>query len=229
MDQSPLLEVKNLSKHYQKNGRIINAVKNINFHVKTGEILGLVGESGSGKSTISKMIILLEKPTTGEILFKGNNILQMSRDQTRILRRQMQIVFQNPYSSLNPRMNLQQILNEPLDIHQLYIGNKRAERIKDLLHMVGLENHHLNRYPHQFSGGQRQRICIARALAVEPQFLICDEPLSALDLSVQAQIINLLRQCQKELGLAMLFISHDLAAVDMLADRIITTEIPIQN
>lgn len=215
-----MLEITNVSKHYQRGRSLFTAVNNLSLQVQPREIMGLVGESGSGKSTLAKMIVMLEQPSKGEIFFNNQNLLKLDYNKKLEMRRHIQIIFQNPYGALNPRMTLLQILNEPLDIHQLYTGSSRSKRIEDLLHMVGLTKNHLNRYPHQFSGGQHQRICIARALAVEPTFLVCDEPLSALDLSVQAQIINLLRKCQKELGLTMLFISHDLAAVDMLADRV---------
>lgn len=213
----PLLEVAHVTKKYRQ-GHI--AVNNLSLQVQPNEIMGLVGESGSGKSTLAKMVLMLEQPTEGKIYFNKQNLLELDRREKFLMRRHIQMIFQNPYGALNPRMTLQQILHEPLDIHQLFTGSSRFQRIKDLVYMVGLEENQLNRYPHQFSGGQLQRICIARALAVEPSLLVCDEPLSALDLSIQAQIIHLLRKCQKELGLTLLFISHDLAAVDMLADRV---------
>lgn len=218
--RQPLLKIANVYKHYQRGSSCFAAVNRLSLQIQPREILGLVGESGSGKSTLAKMIVMLEAPSEGDIYFNGLNLFQLSKKKKLELRRHIQIVFQNPSSALNPRMTLQQILDEPLDIHHLFVGPARSKRIEDLIHMVGLEKSHLNRYPHQFSGGQQQRICIARALAVEPSLLVCDEPLSALDLSIQAQIINLLRKCQKELGLTMLFISHDLAAIDMLADRV---------
>lgn len=217
---SPLLKITNLSKHYKRRKSFITAVNKLSLDIQSHEILGLVGESGCGKSSLAKMILMLEQPSEGEIFFDHQNLLKLDRRAKLAMRRQIQIVFQNPYNALNPRMTLQQILNEPLDIHHLFPGPARSKRIDDLLEMVGLEKNQLQRYPHQFSGGQLQRICIAQALAVEPRLLVCDEPLSALDLSVQAQIINLLRKCQKDLGLTLLFISHDLAAVDMLADRV---------
>ncbi len=219
-DEQPLLKIENVTKKYRRGKAAFTAVNNVSLQIQTKEILGLVGESGSGKSTLAKMLVLLEEPSEGEIFFNNQNLFSFDRKAKLAIRRQIQIVFQNPTSALNPRMTLQEILNEPLDIHRLFTGIVRSKRIEELMDMVGLEKSHLNKYPHQFSGGQQQRICIARALAVEPSFLICDEPLSALDLSIQAQIINLLRKCQKELGLTMLFISHDLAAVDMLADRV---------
>lgn len=216
MPLNPLLNIVEVSKQYRHQ----LAVNSFSLQVYPNEILGLVGESGSGKSTLAKMVMMIEKPSSGSIYFNGINLLQLnSRERTK-MRRQLQMIFQNPSTALNPRMTLQQILNEPLDIHHLYMGTARNKRIHSLLDMVGLTQGHLSRYPFQFSGGQHQRICIARALAVEPLLLVCDEPLASLDLSIQAQIINLLRLCQKELNLALLFISHDLAAVDMLADRV---------
>lgn len=215
-----LLEIKNVSKNYHRGRAVFSAVKKLSLQIQPGEIMGLVGESGCGKSTLARMVMMLEQPSEGDIYFAKQNIFKIDHSQKLRMRRHIQIVFQNPYNALNPRMTLQQILNEPLDIHQLFTGYLRSKRIDDLIEMVGLEKKHLNCYPHQFSGGQLQRICIAQALAVEPRLLVCDEPLSALDLLIQAQIINLLRKCQKELGLALLFISHDLAAVDMLADRV---------
>lgn len=218
---NPFLEVRNLSKHYKKEGKKFHVLNDVSFHLQSGETLGLIGESGSGKSTIAKILMHLESASSGEIFFEQRNILTFKKEQIRDLKRHIQIVFQNPFSALNPRMNLKQIIEEPLDIHQLHLGDKRRERIEELLSIVGLDHHQLVRFPHQLSGGQRQRVCIARALAVEPRLLICDEPLSALDLSVQAQIINLLRRCQQKLGLSMLFISHDLAAVELLSDRVL--------
>lgn len=216
----PLLEILNVSKSYRQKKATITAVNNLSLQICPGEILGLVGESGCGKSTLAKMILMLEQPSSGEIFYKQQNLFQLDRRSKLEIRRQLQIIFQNPYSALNPRMTLQQILHEPLDIHRLFVEREtRTKRIEELLERVGLEKNQLNRYPHQFSGGQRQRICIARALAIEPKFLVCDEPLSALDLSIQAQIIDLLKMCQRDLGLSMLFISHDLAAVNRLADR----------
>jgi ABC-type glutathione transport system ATPase component len=217
-----MLEINEVSKHYQKGKTLVKAVQKVSFKINKHQIMGLVGESGCGKSTLAKMILMLEKPTEGEILFNSQNLFKLDRRQKQEIRRQIQIVFQNPYSALNPRMTLQQILSEPLDILHLFTGASRINRIEELIHMIGLEKCHLQRYPHQFSGGQRQRICIARALAVEPSFLVCDEPLSALDLTTQVQIIELLKKCQKELGLTMLFISHDLAAVDALCDQVVS-------
>lgn len=220
ISMKPLLLVENVSKYYKRKKTLFGAVKNVTLQIYPGEILGLVGESGCGKSTLAKMILMLEQPTEGEIFFKDQNLFNLDYSAKLALRRHLQIIFQDPYSALNPRMTLQQILCEPLDIHHLYTGPSRSKRIKKLIHMVGLEENQLNRYPHQFSGGQRQRICIARALAVEPTLLICDEPLSALDVLIQAQIIQLLKKCKQELGLTLVFISHDLAAVNMLADRV---------
>lgn len=216
----PLLRLENLSKYYKGKKSLFTAVKNVSLTIQPKEIVGLVGESGCGKSTLAKMVLMLEKPSEGKIFFNNQDLLNLDNSTKLAIRRHIQIIFQNPYSALNPRMTLQQILSEPLDIHQLFTGSLRSKRIEELIHMVGLEKSHLNRYPHQFSGGQRQRICIARALAVEPTFLVCDEPLSALDVLIQAQIIQLLKRCQRELGLTLLFISHDLATVDMIADRV---------
>lgn len=219
MEIKPLIEVVKVSKCFYRKNTCFKAVQTLSMQIFSSETVGLVGESGSGKSTLAKMLLMLEPPSEGEIFFNGKNLSTLARQERQEIRQQIQIVFQNPYAALNPCMTLEQILNEPLDIHKLYMKSKRSKRIADLLYMVGLDKSQLNKYPHQFSGGQLQRICIARALAVEPRFLVCDEPLSALDVSIQAQIINLLKNCQKELGLTMLFISHDLAAVDLLADR----------
>lgn len=215
----PLLEIVDVSKNYGYRKSADLAVKKLSLKIYHEEIFGLVGESGSGKSTLAKMILMLEKPSEGQIFFNNRNIFQLSSCERKEMRKQIQIVFQNPYSALNPRMTLHQILNEPFEIHHLY-HKMRSKKIHDLIHMVGLEKNQLHRYPYQFSGGQRQRICIARALAVEPSLLVCDEPLSALDLPLQAQILHLLKDCQKNLGLTMLFISHDLAVVDMIADKV---------
>ncbi len=220
MASNPLLEITNVSKRYRRGKTQFTAVNGVSLKIQPKEIVGLIGESGCGKSTLAKMIAMLEKPCKGTICFNQHNLFEINANQRFEIRRQIQIIFQNPLTALDPRMTLQQILCEPLDIHSLFTGFTRYKRVNELIDMVGLERNHLNRYPSQFSGGQLQRICIARALAVEPTLLICDEPLSALDLSIQAQIINLLRKCQNEMGIAMLFISHDLAAVDMLADRV---------
>lgn len=225
MDQSNILEVRNLKKYFTVNtdfwGRptaCLKAVDDVSFCIRKGETLGLVGESGCGKSTTGRTIIHLYKPTAGEILFNGKNI--DSRSAEKQLRRDMQMIFQDPYASLNPRMTVGDIIGEPLDIHGLAKVNGRTERIVDLLQMVGLNPGHASRFPHEFSGGQRQRIGIARALAVEPSFIICDEPISALDVSIQAQVVNLLEHLQEKLGLTYLFIAHDLAMVKHISNRV---------
>jgi ABC-type oligopeptide transport system ATPase subunit len=213
---SCLVETKNLYKQF---GDFV-AVDDFNLQIYKGETLGLVGESGCGKSTVGKLIIRLLEPSSGAVLFDGIEIGKLSKTEMRQLRRRMQIIFQDPYSSLNPRLTIEEIIAEPLQIHQLHTGSRRKPKIQELFKMVGLNPDHLNRYPHEFSGGQRQRIGIARALAVEPEFLVCDEPLSALDVSIQAQIVNLLKALQKELGLTYLFIAHDLSMVEYFADRV---------
>ncbi|MCM0604590.1 MAG: dipeptide ABC transporter ATP-binding protein [Xanthomonadaceae bacterium] len=223
-----LLEVKNLVKSYSIKGGFfgrevgsVQAVSNVSFSIKKGETLGLVGESGCGKSTLGRTILRLIEPTAGQILFKGNDITKIGSGELRALRRSMQIIFQDPYASLNPRMTIESILTEPLEIHGLYGDREtKRKRVYDLLDMVGLRREAMGRYPHEFSGGQRQRICIARALAVSPEFIICDEPVSALDVSIQAQIINLLQDLQKQLGLTYLFIAHDLKVVEHISNRV---------
>lgn len=214
-NEETLLEVKNLSKFYALGKESIQAVKQVSFSIKKGRILGVVGESGSGKSTLGKMLLRLIKPTSGTIVFKGQDITS-SKDRS--LTKKMQMIFQDPYASLNPRMNIGDILAEPLHIH------KMKDRVDELLDLVGLPPNAKNRFPHEFSGGQRQRIGIARALALNPDFIVCDEPISALDVSIQAQIINLLLRLQKELGLTYLFIAHDLAMI-----RYISTEIAVMH
>lgn len=223
-----LLEVKNLHKRFPIKGGLfsreigaVNAVNNVSFKIKKGETLGLVGESGCGKSTLGRCILRLIEPTSGEVFFKGDDILKYDGDKMRELRRKMQIVFQDPYASLNPRMTVGSILSEPLTIHNLFTGKEeRKKRLLQLLDYVQMPKDALNKYPHEFSGGQRQRLCIARALAVEPEFLVCDEPVSALDVSVQAQVINLFMDLQKNLGLTYLFIAHDLKVVEFISDRV---------
>jgi oligopeptide transport system ATP-binding protein len=198
----------------------VKAVDGINFHVYRGETLGLVGESGCGKSTTGRAILQLYRPTAGHVLFQGQNLVKMKDNDLRPMRRQMQMIFQDPYASLNPRMTVGSIISEPLEVHN--IGNKpeRLERVRELLRVVGLNPYFINRYPHEFSGGQRQRIGVARALAVNPSFIVCDEPISALDVSIQAQIINLLEDLQEQFGLTYLFIAHDLSVVRHISDRI---------
>jgi oligopeptide transport system ATP-binding protein len=217
----PILEVRNLQKHFNLGGgNILKAVDGLNFAIQRGETFGLVGESGCGKSTAGRTIIRLYEATAGEVLFNGANVHQMSGKKLHSLRRDMQMVFQDPYASLNPRMTVGNIIAEGIDIHGLHKGSKRKERVQELLQAVGLNEEHAGRFPHEFSGGQRQRIGIARALAIEPQFIIADEPISALDVSVQAQVVNLFKKLQKEHGLTYLFIAHDLAMVKHISDRI---------
>ena len=223
-----LLEVKNLHKSFPLHGGIfgrqvgaVNAVSGVSFKIKKGTTLGLVGESGCGKSTLGRSLLRLLEPTRGDVFYEGENILEYNANRMRILRRKMQIIFQDPYASLNPRMTINNILSEPMDIHRLHKGkNERQKRLRELLDQVQLPSDILSKYPHEFSGGQRQRICIARALAVEPAFIVCDEPVSALDVSVQAQVVNLLMDLQKELGLTYLFISHDLKVVEYISDAV---------
>ncbi len=225
MAQHNILEVRNLKKYFPvrtdffgRPAAYLKAVDDVSFSMRKGETLGLVGESGCGKSTTGRTIIRLYKPTAGEVLFNGKAI--DSRAAEKQLRRCMQMIFQDPYASLNPRMTVGDIIGEPLDIHGLASGKERAERIAGLLDMVGLSPEHAHRFPHEFSGGQRQRIGFARALAVNPSFIICDEPISALDVSIQAQVVNLLERLQEELGLTYLFIAHDLAMVKHISNRV---------
>lgn len=216
-----LVEVKDLRKYFDIQHSTLKAIDGISFCLYKGETLGLVGESGCGKSTAGKTILRLYEPTSGSVLFKGKDIANLSKVKLKEIRKQMQIIFQDPYASLNPRMTVQDIIGEPIDIHKLAKGEARKKRIKELLELVGLNEEHMSRFPHEFSGGQRQRIGIARALAVEPDFIVCDEPISALDVSIQAQVVNLMKQLQEELGLTYLFIAHDLSMVRYISDRIL--------
>ena len=222
-----LLEVKNLVKHFVATrsafGRptaFVKAVDGVSFSVSAGETLALVGESGCGKSTVSRLVLRLIEPDQGDIRFEGRDLLAMGATELRAFRRDAQIIFQDPYASLNPRMTVGQILAEPLVLHDLVPAARRRERVEELLRLVGLEPRFARRYAHEFSGGQRQRIAIARALAVEPKLIICDEPVSALDVSIRSQILNLLGDLQARLGLAYIFVSHDLAVVKHIADRV---------
>jgi oligopeptide/dipeptide ABC transporter ATP-binding protein len=222
-----LLEVENLARRFVARrsmfGRptaFVNAVDGVSFTVEAGKTLAVVGESGCGKSTVSRLVLRLIEPDTGSLRFEGRDLLAMDVEQLRGFRREAQIIFQDPYASLNPRMTVNQILSEPLALHGLVPKAQRRARVEELLQLVGLEPRHARRYPHEFSGGQRQRIAIARALAVEPKLIICDEPVSALDVSIRSQILNLLRDLQNRLGLAYIFVSHDLAVVKHIADRV---------
>jgi peptide/nickel transport system ATP-binding protein len=216
-----LVEVRGLTKHFGRAPRIVHAVEDVDFDIAPGELLGLVGESGSGKSTIGRLLLRLLPVTAGVIKFQGCDISQLSERRLRPLRSQMQMVFQDPYASLNPRLRVRDIIGEALDAHALARGQARSDRIAQLLETVSLQPDHANRFPHEFSGGQRQRIGIARALAVEPRLIVADEPVSALDVSVQAQVLNLLQDLRQRFGLAMLFISHDLDVVELMCDRIV--------
>lgn len=220
MDKQPLLRVKNLNKHFSVGSKLLTAVSDVSFSINEGETLGLVGESGCGKSTIGKLILQLLEPTSGEIYFQDENITNCDQKRLKTLRRDLQIIFQDPITSLNPRMTIGEIIKEPLEIHQLYDKITREKKSRELLEMVGLPSFAINRYPHEFSGGQRQRIGIARALALKPKLIICDEPISALDVSIQAQIVNLLQSLQKEMKLTYLFIAHDLAIVQYISTRV---------
>ena len=224
----PLLVVQNLTKHFPiKKGFLIDrtidhvrAVDDVSFEIREGETLGLVGESGSGKSTTGYCILQLLKPTSGSVRFQGEELTKLRREALRSMRRQMQIVFQDPYASLNPRMTIGDIVGEPLVVHSLGTRQRRRRTVEELLEVVGFNPDFINRYPHEFSGGQRQRIGIARALALKPRLIVCDEPVSALDVSIQAQILNLLKDLQREFFLSYLFIAHDLAVVKGMSDRI---------
>jgi len=223
-----LLEVNGLTKRFPIKGGLlgrevgaVNAVNNVSFKIKRGETLGLVGESGCGKTTLGRSLLRLIEPSAGQVLFGGQDITRFDALQMREIRRKMQIIFQDPYASLNPRMTIGSILSEPMEIHGLFLGKtERQNRLYQLLDQVQLPKDALNKYPHEFSGGQRQRVCIARALAVEPEFIVCDEPVSALDVSVQAQVVNLLMDLQSELKLTYLFIAHDLKVVEYISNRV---------
>ncbi len=223
-----LVKVRNLKMHFpitqgiiiQRKVGAIRAVDGVTFDIRRGETLGLVGESGCGKSTTGRAILQLYRPTAGEVFFEDVNLTKIKGERLRRMRRRMQMIFQDPYASLNPRMTVGNIIGEPLVVHNIAKGKERQERVQELLRTVGLNPYFVNRYPHEFSGGQRQRIGIARALAVQPEFIICDEPISALDVSIQAQIINLLEDLQEEYNLTYLFIAHDLSVVRHISDRV---------
>jgi oligopeptide transport system ATP-binding protein len=227
-DNNTLVRVENLVKHFpihqgilvQRQVGAVKAVDGISFDIKQGETLGLVGESGCGKSTTGRAILQLHKPTSGKVYYKDDELGSVNETQMRKLRRDMQIIFQDPYASLNPRMTIGDIISEPLEIHKIGTPNERQERVRELLDLVRLNPFFIKRYPHEFSGGQRQRIGVARALALNPEFIVCDEPISALDVSVQAQVVNLLDELQSKFDLTYLFIAHDLSMVRHISDRI---------
>lgn len=222
-----ILELKNLKKYFpvneglfSKSKSFVHAVDDVSFSIKKGETLGLVGESGCGKSTVGRCILRLIEPTTGKIIFNGKNIPELSKKELTAFRKKIQIIFQDPYSSLNPAITIGGMLKEILKFHKIAEGSQADKRIYELLEIVGLKKYHSKKYPHEFSGGQRQRIVIAKALSLEPEFIVCDEPVSALDVSIQSQILNLLSDLQKEFNLTYLFISHDLSVVEHISDRV---------
>ena len=227
-DSQPLISIRDLTVHFplaggslfRRSRHVVKAVDGVTLDISPGETLGLVGESGCGKSTLGRAILRLTEPTGGQILFRGNDLAQLSKSTMREQRRHLQIIFQDPYASLNPRMTISQIIGEPLATFQLANGRAKEERVQELMEMVGLSARFRKRYPHEFSGGQRQRIGIARALAVDPEFIVADEPISALDVSIQAQIMNLMERLQAEKNLTYLFISHDLRAIQHVSDRV---------
>ncbi len=228
-DTTPLLKVEHLSKEFPANSgvfssrfskRVVSAVNDVSFEIMPGETFGLVGESGCGKSTTGRTIMRLNKPTAGKVFFQGRDVASMNKKELKDMRRDMQFIFQDPYASLNPRMTIGEIVSEPMTIHGIGTKEERLERVRELLDVVGLNPEHINRYPHEFSGGQRQRVGIARAFALKPKLIICDEPVSALDVSIQAQVLNLLKDLQKQYGTAYLFIAHDLSVVQHISDRV---------
>ncbi|MGJ8526984.1 ABC transporter ATP-binding protein [Maritalea sp.] len=216
-----LLEVKNLSKTFPgPKGATVQAVSDVSFNVEDGEVLGVVGESGCGKSTLGRSILRLIEPSAGEVIVEGRDIVELNRKQLKEIRRELQIIFQDPFGSLNPRHKVGQLIGEPLDVHKIGTRAERLEKVKGLLDIVGLPQSSIDRYPHEFSGGQRQRIAIARALALDPKLIVADEAVSALDVSIQSQIINLIASLQKRLNLSIIFISHDLSVIRHVSDRI---------
>ena len=227
-ENSVLVEIKDLRMWFpitqgiiiQRHVGDIKAVDSVSFTIRKGETLGLVGESGCGKTTTGRAILQLYRPTGGEVKFKGTDLCALKGEKLRLMRRHMQMIFQDPYASLNPRMTVGNIVGEPLEVHNIMRGAELRERVQELLRIVGLNPYFVNRYPHEFSGGQRQRIGVARALALQPDFIVCDEPISALDVSIQAQIINLLEELQAEFNLTYLFIAHDLSVVRHISDRV---------
>ena len=229
-NSTPLLKVEHLHKEFPTGSgfmggkfskKVVSAVNDLSFEIRAGETFGLVGESGCGKSTTGRAIMHLDPPTSGKVYFEGRDISKMNKKELKAMRREMQFIFQDPYASLNPRMTIGEIISEPMVIHGIGTPEERIERVRELLDVVGLNPEHINRYPHEFSGGQRQRIAVARALMTHPDLIVCDEPVSALDASVQAQILNLLRQVQEDFGPAYLFISHDLAVVGFMCPHIL--------
>ncbi|MCF2622056.1 ABC transporter ATP-binding protein [Collinsella tanakaei] len=228
-DTMPLLKVEHLTKEFPAEAgmlasrfskRVVSAVNDVSFEIHAGETFGLVGESGCGKSTTGRCIMRLTKPTSGKVYFQGHDIASMSHKELKSMRREMQFIFQDPYASLNPRMTIGEIVSEPMTIHNVGTKEERMRTVRELLDVVGLNPEHINRYPHEFSGGQRQRIGIARAFALKPKLIICDEPVSALDVSIQAQVLNLLKELQNKYGTAYLFIAHDLSVVQHISDRV---------
>jgi len=228
MTAPPLLQVRDLVKHFPVKKRsffdtsnaVVHAVDGVSFDIARGKTMGLVGESGCGKSTLGRLVVRLDRSTSGSVVYDGKDFLNSNGRDLRQLRRDIQIIFQDPYASLNPRMTVQQILAEPFEIHGLVYGQERLRRIRELLDAVGLPSYYAQRYPHEFSGGQRQRIGIARALALNPKLIVCDEPVSALDVSIQAQVLNLLKKLQRDMGISYLFIAHGLAAVKHISDDV---------
>ncbi|WP_243149791.1 ABC transporter ATP-binding protein [Thermaerobacter sp. PB12/4term] len=221
-EERPLLELRNVKRYFEVGrGAVLKAVDGVSFSLRRGEVLGLVGESGCGKSTVGRTVVRLYDPTEGQVLFDGQDVHKLAGKDLMQFRRRAQMIFQDPYASLNPRMLVSEIIGEALDLHGMVKGRKeRTERIHELLNLVGLNREHANRFPHEFSGGQRQRIGIARALAVQPEFIVADEPISALDVSIQAQIVNLMTDLQEQFGLTYIFIAHDLSMVKHISDRV---------